>query len=141
LAAALDDLGAVVGREPQFFESVFFQRDLSQLKAKALHYLPPEELARIEQQVAQAEAVLPRRGEPADPVARLARLNDELTHVASTTPEQRARVDEQYARVAGIVLAGLSGDRGANASSPGAGARRRPSHPPAAGNCQKPAAV
>src|SRR5688572_15548593 len=38
LAAALDDLGASLRGEPKSFESVFFQRDLSRLKRKALHY-------------------------------------------------------------------------------------------------------
>ena len=43
--------------------------------------------------VQQAASALPRAGEPTDPAAQLAALNESLTHVASATPEQRRLVD------------------------------------------------
>src|SRR5438105_3844667 len=41
LTVAIDDLAAQLWQEPKLFESVFDRRDLSRLKSKALHYLPP----------------------------------------------------------------------------------------------------
>src|SRR4029078_8787901 len=52
LTAAIDDLAGRVRQENKLFESVFYQRDLSRLKAKALYYLPETQLALIEQQIA-----------------------------------------------------------------------------------------
>src|SRR5687768_104453 len=112
LSEALDDLGGVLRGEPQFFESVFFKRDLSRLKSKALHYLPPEELSQIAQQVQQATAALPRAGEPIDPAAQLAKLNDSLTHVAATTAEHRKQIDEQYSRAPSMTLPPVGPDAG-----------------------------
>src|SRR5438094_1652462 len=109
LTAAVDDLAAQLRQEPKLFESVFYRRDLSRLKAKALHYLPPAQLVQLEQQIAAASAVLPRPGESPDPAEQLARLNDELAHVGTASPQQRKRLEEQYARAAGVLLAGLSG--------------------------------
>src|SRR4051812_43590861 len=109
LTAAIDDIAAQLRQEPKLFDSVFFRRDLSRLKGKAIHYLPAEQLAQVEQQVAALSAVLPRPGEAADPAAQLARLNDELSHVVAASPQQRASIDEQYARVAEGVLAALGG--------------------------------
>jgi len=109
LTTAIDDLAAQLRGEPKLFESVFYRRDLSRLKAKALHYLPPAQLMQFEQQIAAASAVLPRPGESTDSADLLARLNDELAHVGTATPQQRKRLEEQYARVAGVLLAGLAG--------------------------------
>src|SRR5262245_2555101 len=101
LTAAIDDLAAQLRQEPKLFESVFHQRDLSRLKGKALHYLPPVQLAAVEQQVTATGALLPRAGEKADPARQLTRLNDELTHIAAATPQQRKRIEEQYVRASG----------------------------------------
>jgi uncharacterized protein len=109
LAAAIDDVAAQLKQEPKRFESVFYRRDLSRLKAKALHYLPAEQLAQLEQQVAQASAMLPGAGEPADPAEQLAKLNEELAQVGASSPARHKWLDEQYAKVAGLLLAGLSG--------------------------------
>src|SRR5262245_49872 len=117
LTAAIDDLAMQLRQEPKLFESVFYRRDLSRLKAKALHYLPPAQLVQLEQQMATASVALPRAGEPADPAEQLARLNDELGHVGATTPQQRKRMEEQYSRVAGVTLAGLGGSPIASARS------------------------
>ncbi|MBW8883448.1 MAG: MMPL family transporter [Planctomycetia bacterium] len=109
LTAAIDDLAGQLRQEPKLFESVFYRRDLSGLKSKALHYLPPAQLVQLEQQIAAASAILPKPGETADPADQLARLNDELAHVGTATVQQRKRLEEQYARAAGTLLAGLGG--------------------------------
>ena len=109
LTAAIDELARRLNEEPQFFDSVLFRRDLSRLKTKALHYLPPEELARIEQQLAAAAALLPPAGEPADPVERLSRLNAATSRQSAVTPDQRAHLEEQYSRTAQALLAALAG--------------------------------
>src|SRR5688572_8177082 len=106
LKAAIDDLAAQVRQDSKLFESVFYRRDLSRLQGKALHYLPTEQLAQIEKQVAAAAQVLPRTGEASDPAAQLARLNDELAHVGAPT-QQWQRIEEQYARASGMLLASL----------------------------------
>src|SRR3954470_807962 len=93
LTAAIDDLAAHLRQEPQFFDSVFYRRDLSRLKEKALHYLPPDQVALIQQLVVAASAMFSRDGEASDAAAQLARLNDELTHVATTTSQQRTRTE------------------------------------------------
>ncbi len=109
LTAAIDDLAQQLRQETSFFNSVFYRRDLSRLKQKALHYLPPAQLQQIEQQLTAATAMLPSAGESADPVQQLAVLNDQLTHVGLATPDQRTRIETQYAQAAGMLLAGLSG--------------------------------
>src|SRR5581483_3825453 len=63
----------------------------------------------LEQQIAGAAAVLPRPGESSDQAEQLAKLNDELAHIGAASPQQRKRLEEQYARVAGMLLAGMSG--------------------------------
>jgi hopanoid biosynthesis associated RND transporter like protein HpnN len=107
LAAAIDDVAQRLGEEPQYFDSVFARRDLSSVKGKALHYLPPEQLSQLEQQLAGASAAWPR-SQDADASAPLARLNDELSHIGAPTPEQLRRIDEQYARTAGTLLTALA---------------------------------
>ena len=57
LTAAIDDLAGQLRQEDKLFESVFYRRDLSRLKTKALHYLPPEPFAQLEQQIAAAAAI------------------------------------------------------------------------------------
>jgi hopanoid biosynthesis associated RND transporter like protein HpnN len=107
LTATIDDLAAQLRQEPKLFDSVFYRRDLSRLKSKALHYLPTGSLAQLEQQLAAASAMLPRAGEAIDPAQQLQRLNDELAHVSASTPERRARIEEQYSRTTGMLLAAL----------------------------------
>src|SRR5262245_21230866 len=71
LAAAIDDLAATLAKRPELFESIFYRRDLSALKRKALHYVPEADLARIEQQVRHATALIPREGQAANPATAL----------------------------------------------------------------------
>lgn len=109
LTAAIDDLAARLRQEPKLFESVFSRRDLSKLKKKSLYYLSAEQLAELERQVAAASALVPRPGEPSDSAEQLSRLNDELAQLGATTPQQRKRIEEQYSRATGLLLAGLNG--------------------------------
>jgi hypothetical protein len=108
LTTAIDDLATQLRQEPQLFESVFYRRDLTQLKGKALHYLSPEDLSSLEKQISQAAALMPPQGQPADPVSQLAALNDRLAHIATATSDQRAEIEAQYARTAGTLLASFN---------------------------------
>jgi len=108
LTAAIDDLAAQLRQESQLFESIFCGRDLSRLKEKGLHYLPSAQLAQLARQVQAAAAMAPPSG-AADPAAALAALNEQLSHVASANPQQRAAIDEQYVRAVQPLLAALAG--------------------------------
>jgi uncharacterized protein len=112
LTATIDDLAAQLRQEPQLFDSILHRRDLSRLKGKALYYFPREQLSELEQQVAAASAILPPPGETGDAAAQLAKLNDELAHVAATSREQRQRIEAQYERASGMMLAALGGVTG-----------------------------
>jgi uncharacterized protein len=105
LTAAIDALAGRLVREPQLFESVFFQRDLSQLKSKALHYLPGEQLERLQQQVALGAAMAGNQ----DPADALAQLNHRLSQVGTPGPEERARLESEYGRVVSTLLTVLEG--------------------------------
>src|SRR3954468_10781716 len=78
LIVAIDDLAAQLRLEEKLFESVFYRRDLSRLKSKALHYLPEPELAQIEQQIAAAAAMSRQPANRVDPARVLGELNDQL---------------------------------------------------------------
>lgn len=116
LMRAIDDLAAALGQQPELFESVFSRRDLSKLKGKALHLMPEEELARIEEQVRQSAALFSQGGQSGDPSAALAGLNDRLAHIGAASPEARAAVEQEYQRIAGMTLAALAPDLGAGDS-------------------------
>jgi hypothetical protein len=102
LTAAIDDLAVQLRQEPQLFESVFHRRDLTRLKDKALYYLPPAELARLQEQVRSAAATTTAA---AQPESALAQLNEQLARVAAAGPEQRQAREQQYAALAGPLLA------------------------------------
>jgi uncharacterized protein len=109
LTAAIDDLAAELARQPDLFESIFSRRDLSALKRKGLHFIPDAELAQIEQQVRHGVALIPRAGQPADPAAALAQLNDRLAHVGTANPQIRQALEGEYQRIAGMTLAAVAG--------------------------------
>src|SRR5262245_42090257 len=85
LGAAIDDVAAQLKEQPQHFESVFYRRDLSGLKSKALHFLPAPELARLEEQAAQIASAVPRSREGGGPTEQLIALNDRLRHLSAAT--------------------------------------------------------
>ena len=112
LAAAIDDLAAALARRPELFESIFYRRDLSALRRKALHYVPEEELTKIEEQVRHATAMIPREGQAADPASALAQLNDRLAHIGTANPEIHRALEAEYQRIAGMTLAALGAGSG-----------------------------
>jgi hopanoid biosynthesis associated RND transporter like protein HpnN len=118
LEAAIDDMAAELAKEPERFESIFFRRDLSKLKTKALHFLPPEQLAGLAKQVEQATALVPRPGMSADPAAALAQLNDRLEHLHSPEPALLAELYRNYAQIAGMTLAALQEQSSADQAGP-----------------------
>jgi hopanoid biosynthesis associated RND transporter like protein HpnN len=117
LAAAIDDLAAALTRRPELFESIFYRRDLSALKRKALHFVPDDELAKLEQQVRHATAMIPREGQSADPASALAQLNDRLAHIGTANPEIHRALDAEYQRIAGMTLAALASGPPASATA------------------------
>jgi hopanoid biosynthesis associated RND transporter like protein HpnN len=129
LTRAIDDLASAARQQPQLFESVFHQRDLSRLKGKGLHYLPAGELEQVEALVKKTAAQFPAGGQPHDPLAQLTALNERLSHVGAPSPEQLAALEGQYARSAGTMLAILTSPPASNAAPASAGLR-----PPLAGS-------
>ncbi|HEY2415829.1 MAG TPA: MMPL family transporter [Pirellulaceae bacterium] len=107
LTAAIDDVAAQVRAEEKCFDSVFYRRDLSRLKSKALHYLPEAQLGQIERQIAAAGAVATQPRATGDPVQALAQLNEQLGRRSPATGEQRAAIEAQYAQLAGALIANL----------------------------------
>jgi hopanoid biosynthesis associated RND transporter like protein HpnN len=105
---AIDEVAAEVAKHPQLFESILWRRDLSRIKAKGLHLVPPAELAQLAEQLRRAaqgaEAVAPI----ANPAAALARLNDQLERGGSLSDQQRQVLEQQYAQAAILLLAAAS---------------------------------
>ncbi|HUE69497.1 MAG TPA: MMPL family transporter [Pirellulaceae bacterium] len=123
--AAIDDVAEEVSAHPQLFESVLWRRDLSRLKSKGLHLLPPAELARIAASLRPAV----QAKENASPASVLARLNAQLERSPNLPAEQRELLERQYAQVAGLLLAATSGPDGSAVAQAGL---QRPADPAAA---------
>lgn len=109
VTAAIDGLAAQLQAQPELFESIFFQRDLRSLKAKALHFLPPEQLTGLERQVSQLAMALSGTGEAADVASQLAKLNEQFTPIAPASPQRATLLAQEYLRVTGPLLAVLGG--------------------------------
>jgi hopanoid biosynthesis associated RND transporter like protein HpnN len=122
LTAAIDDLAGQLRQEDKLFESVFYRRDLSRLKSKALHYLPAAQLGQIEQKIAAATAMLQKPAGAGDPVQALGQLNQQLAAGSPTNAEQRAAIEAHYSQIAGSLLANLHApgvaSRGEQAAAP-----------------------
>ncbi len=58
VVAALQELSEAIEQRRQLFRAVLHEVDLSVIRSKGLHYLPPEELARIDAFVSQVEPIL-----------------------------------------------------------------------------------
>jgi hopanoid biosynthesis associated RND transporter like protein HpnN len=100
LRRVIDDLGEQLRSQPRLFQSVMDRTDLSALRGKALHYLPDEELLRLQQQTAQAQQLIPRDSRSADPGWMLEQLNGTLEKVRAVSPEAQQQLNERYAAVA-----------------------------------------
>jgi hopanoid biosynthesis associated RND transporter like protein HpnN len=107
LIAAIDDLAGQIRQDTKLFESVFYRRDLSRLKSKALHYLPEPQLGQIEQQIAAASAMLQKPTADGDPVQALGQLNQQLAMGWPTNSEQRGAIESQYSLLAQGLIANL----------------------------------
>ena len=108
LARTIDALAAALAKHPDLFESVFYRRDLSALKRKALHFLPEAELAQIAQQVEQAAAALLQGGPSADPAAALAATERTTDPRPARQPPGAGSDRAAVAEIAGRLLAGLN---------------------------------
>lgn len=108
LRRVIDDLGEQLRSQPRLFQSVMDRTDLSALRGKALHYLPDQELQRMQQQTAQAQQLIPRDSRSADPGVLLAKLNDTLEKVRAASPEAHQQLHERYSAVAGALQATLA---------------------------------
>jgi hypothetical protein len=115
--AAVDDLAAKLADCPLDFDSILWQRDLTKIKAKGLHFLPPEELRRLAAGLRAAQKSAQQARALADPAAALARLSDELEHTPSLSPGDRERLEHKYAQIA-EALAALA-DPAASTPAPG----------------------
>lgn len=100
---ALDELAAALAREPKHFLNVLYRRDLSKLRAKGLHYLPDEELVKLNGLIDQVEPILAGAwdqlsvGRTSDGAAQL------LANPAAAPPEVRQAAQFQLIQA----LAGL----------------------------------
>lgn len=118
LAAALEDLAEKVRSGETHFESIFYRRDLSRVKGKALHFSSIEELRTLSQETARAAQLFPTADVPLDPTAVLAQLNNRLETIDVTTPQMRAQVEAQYLQTLGMIGA-VIGEQTARPAAPG----------------------
>jgi hopanoid biosynthesis associated RND transporter like protein HpnN len=115
--AALDDLALELKRPDQPFESVLSEWDLSSFRSKGLHFLPREDVLKLDQQLARLKPLLaaPASG-PADAVHGLKGLNDQLESINRLTAQQAEYAEREYGRVlAGLAQALPSGGLAAEA--------------------------
>ncbi len=104
---ALDDLATELKKNSANFGSVFSQRDLSKLKAKALHFLPPEQVARLEAQVESARTTLEKGAAAEDVVAELREWNDFWEGRPRQLSGAARSAEQDYAALTGGLLAAL----------------------------------
>ena len=102
VVAAVEDLAAELRSQERLFESIFYKRDLSAIRAKGLHFLPAKDLQNLAQQATQA-AEMAQGGGATDPAAALARLNDQLERSGSLPPKAREQIERQYVQIAGML--------------------------------------
>ena len=57
VTAAIDDLSGELAAQPQWFESIFYRRDLSRIKAKGLHLMPTSQLRSLAAQLQPSQAI------------------------------------------------------------------------------------
>lgn len=111
VVAAIDHLGRELKAQPQHFDSVWFETDLSPLRRKALYYLPPAALDELLKQCQTLERMLPG-AEAGDWLAQFAQLNAVEAHLAAGSPEASRRREAAYAALAGRMQAALLADGG-----------------------------
>ncbi|MGI8981018.1 MAG: MMPL family transporter [Pirellulaceae bacterium] len=107
VATTLEDLAAKLREQDQLFESIFYKRQLDNIKAKGLHFLSEQELQQLAGQVSQAAEIAEATTGTLDPAAALAQLNDQLER--GPVPQARAQVEQQYGKVVGMLKTAMSG--------------------------------
>ena len=108
VTAAIDDLTKEISQQPHLFDSLLWRRDLSRIKAKGLHLLPPPELSALSAKLRSAVQGLEDTAPGASPAAALGRLNEQLERSPQLSPPQRQQLERQYAQVTGLLLAAAS---------------------------------
>jgi hopanoid biosynthesis associated RND transporter like protein HpnN len=116
LQPVLTELAHAIETYPKLFHSVLYKVDLAPLRRKGLHYLRADELAGIDQFVAQQKPFL--EGDPH--ALRLGSLLTRLTHAyqaASRNPEVARGVESEIAQVVHSVRQAIAVDRVARPES------------------------
>lgn len=106
--AALDDLALELKRPDQPFESVLSEWDLSSFRSKGLHFLPREQVLKLDQQLTGLKPLLTRpAAASADAALGLKVLNDKLEPIHSPTPQQAAYAEQQYGQILATIAQSL----------------------------------
>jgi hopanoid biosynthesis associated RND transporter like protein HpnN len=94
--AALDDLALELKRPDQPFESILSEWDLSSFRSKGLHFLPREDVLKLDQQLAGLKPLL-TQSTPIneDVVRRLKALNDKLEPLTILTAQQSTYAEQE----------------------------------------------
>lgn len=94
IPAGVDALVKELEAQPAHFESILYRRDLSRLKAKALHFLSLEELEKLDRRIADALASLRKLDGFAELQAAFVGLNRQLEQVPAGAPPPEALVQK-----------------------------------------------
>lgn len=108
MGAAIDDLAVRLHAEEKLFESIFYRRDLTRVRSKALHFSTLEDLQLLSCQASDAARLFPTADRPLDPAAVLAQLNNRLETLDVSTPQVRAQIEAQYQQTFEMVLGAVS---------------------------------
>ena len=108
VATTLEDFAAKLRKQDQLFESIFYKRQLDNIKAKGLHFLSQRDLQRLAVEVTQAAELAEATGGLLDPAAALAKLNDQMER-GTLSPKARGQMEEQYGKIAGILRLAMQG--------------------------------
>jgi uncharacterized protein len=106
--AALDDLALELKRPDQPFESVLSEWDLSSFRSKGLHFLPREDLLKLDQQLARLKPLLTTPTSlPAEAVRGLKVLNDKLESISTLTAQQSQYAEQEYGQLLASIAQAL----------------------------------
>lgn len=105
---AIDDLAEELKGSSEPFEAVLSEWDLSSLRKKALHFLPPDAIQQLERRLDSLSAV----ADPArlgDPLAALKSINDRLAPIERLPVEPAREAEQQYQELLTALAQSLSG--------------------------------
>lgn len=105
----LAEIASKLEKHPEFFHSILWRVDKSNLKRKGLYYLPKDNLARLAQKIASFQAVLGSQIHLVDPAAFVARLAQIVAQTGSPEPllQYHSQLVESLSLL-GRILAGSS---------------------------------